>query len=51
MMRNAPTSDSGMAAMGMSTERTEPKDRKITSVTIKSASSSVMTTSLMELFT
>ena len=49
-MRNtAPMSETGMATTGTSTERSEPRKRKITSTTISSVSASVSTTSLMAL--
>ncbi len=51
MIKNAPTRDRGMAIVGMITERTDPKERKITRVTISNASARVITTSLMELLT
>ena len=41
MMAKVPISDSGMATMGMSTERGEPKKAKITSMTMTSASTKV----------
>ena len=43
----APTSESGIATSGMITERMEPRKRKITIMTMMSASMSVSTTSLM----
>ena len=47
-MRNtAPTSEIGMATTGMSTERIEPRNRKITTITIRRVSVSVLSTSLM----
>ena len=49
--RSVPTSDSGMATTGISTERGEPRNTKITRVTISSASIRVFTTSRIELFT
>jgi len=51
MMKKAPMSDSGMAIVGMTTERKEARKRKITSVTMTSASTSVWLTSRIELFT
>ena len=51
MMKNVPTRDSGMAMTGMLTERTEARNRKITAVTISRASTRVVTTSRIELFT
>ncbi len=51
MMPKVPTSDSGIATMGMRTERGEPRKAKITIMTITSASTSVAATSWMELFT
>jgi hypothetical protein len=49
MMKKAPTSDSGMATTGTSTARGLPRNRKITTVTITSASMRVLITSRMEL--
>ena len=46
-----PTSDSGMATVGISTERSEPRNTNTTRVTMTSASTSVRTTSWIELFT
>ena len=46
-----PISDSGMVITGISTERGEPRNAKTTSVTISSASTSVRSTSWIELFT
>ncbi len=47
-MRNtAPMSDTGMATTGTSTERSEPRKRKITTTTMRMVSSSVWTTSSM----
>ena len=51
MMPKVPTSDSGMATMGIKTERGEPKNAKITTMTMTSASTSVVATSRIELFT
>ena len=47
MRKQAPTSESGMATIGMMTERTEPRKRKMTTITITSASTSVCMTSLI----
>ncbi len=44
----APSIDSGMVTTGISTARTEPRHRKITSTTITTASSSVWRTSSIE---
>ena len=38
----APTSESGIATMGMNTERKEPMKRKITTMTINSVSNRVV---------
>ena len=43
--KTAPTSEIGIATTGMSTERTEPRNRKITTITISSVSVSVVSTS------
>ena len=47
MMKNVPISDSGIAISGTMTARKLPRNRKITSVTISSASTSVLITSLI----
>ena len=39
---SAPISDSGIATIGMSTERNEPRNRKMTTMTISSVSISVL---------
>ena len=44
---SAPTSDSGTAMVGISTLRTDPRNRKITTITMISASMIVRTTSLI----
>ena len=41
----APISDTGMATTGTSTVRSDPRNRKITTITMKIVSSSVLTTS------
>ncbi len=46
-----PISDSGMAMTGISTERGEPRNRNTTTVTIISAWTRVLITSLIALFT
>ena len=47
-MRNtAPMSEIGIATSGTSTERNEPRNRKMTIITISSVSISVLTTSWM----
>ena len=51
MIVNVPTSESGIATVGISTERTDPRKAKTTSVTMMSASASVQTTSSIALFT
>ncbi len=51
MIANVPMSDSGIATIGMTTERGEPRNMKMTSITITSASMSVVATSWIELFT
>ena len=48
MMKKVPTSESGMAITGTITARRLPRNRKITTVTMTSASTSVFTTSLIE---
>ncbi len=50
-MKNVPTSDSGMATMGIAVARTLPRNRKMTTVTMTRASASVLMTSRMELRT
>ena len=49
MTKNVPISDSGMATTGITTARGAPRNRKITTVTMISASISVLITSWMEL--
>ena len=44
----APMMDSGMVTIGISTDRKEPRNRKMTTMTMATASSSVFTTSSME---
>ena len=51
MIKNAPTRDKGIATVEMITERADPRDKKITSVTMRSASRSVFMTSRIELST
>ena len=51
MMAKVPISDSGMATTGISTERGEPRKANTTRVTISTASTSVRSTSWMELLT
>ena len=46
----APMSDTGMATTGTSTERSEPRKRKMTITTTSRVSASVFTTSLMALW-
>ena len=48
---SVPTSDSGMAIVGMSDERTEPRNKNTTTVTINSASARLRITSLIALCT
>ncbi len=43
----APISEIGIATMGMITARTEPRNRKITQITMSSVSASVFKTSWM----
>ena len=50
-MVKVPISDSGIAIIGISTERGEPRNTNTTSVTISSASTSVRITSWIELLT
>ena len=45
---NTPIIESGMVTTGISTERTEPRNRKTTTMTITTASARVLTTSSME---
>ena len=49
MTKKAPISDSGIAITGTTTARKLPRNRKMTTVTISSASTSVLMTSLIEL--
>ena len=51
MIVKAPTSDSGIATIGMTTDRSDPRNRNTTRFTITSASTSVRTTSRIALFT
>ena len=44
----APTIESGMVTTGIRTERTEPRKRKMTTMTISTASASVRSTSWIE---
>ena len=44
----APMMDSGMVTIGISTDRKEPRNRKMTTMTMATASISVFTTSSME---
>ena len=48
MTKNVPISDRGIAITGMITARTLPRNRKITTVTISSASTRVFTTSRID---
>ena len=48
MTKNVPISDSGMAITGMMTARRLPRNRKMTTVTMSSDSTSVFTTSGMD---
>jgi hypothetical protein len=43
----APTSEMGMATTGTSTDRAEPRNRKMTTITMSSVSASVCSTSSM----
>ena len=45
MRKTAPISETGMATMGASTDRQEPRNKKITSITIASVSIKVLKTS------
>ena len=47
MRNNAPISEIGIATTGMITERTEPRKRKITTITMSSVPIKVFTTSLI----
>ena len=51
IIAKAPTSESGMATTGITTERGEPRKANTTRVTISTASTRVVTTSWIELFT
>ncbi len=46
--KNVPTSDSGMAMTGMMTARRLPRNRKITTVTMRSDSPNVFRTSTID---
>ncbi len=46
--KTAPTSEMGIATTGMSTDRKEPRKRKITTTTISRVSESVFSTSRIE---
>jgi hypothetical protein len=46
-----PISDKGLAMTGIATDRGDPRKRKTTRVTISNASTRVLTTSWIELFT
>jgi len=48
MMKTAPTSEIGIATTGMSTERPDPRKRKMMTMTISSVSARVFSTSSME---
>ncbi|OIQ68818.1 hypothetical protein GALL_495850 [mine drainage metagenome] len=48
MMKNVPISDSGIATTGTKMALKLPRNRKITTVTITSASTSVLTTSVID---
>ncbi len=45
--KTAPTSEIGIATIGMSTDRSDPRKRKITTMTMMSVSESVVSTSLI----
>ncbi len=45
MRKTAPTSETGIATTGMRTERNEPRNRKMTTMTMRSVSASVLRTS------
>ena len=45
MIVKAPTRDSGIATIGMTTDRSDPRNRNTTILTITSASTSVRATS------
>ena len=47
MRNSAPISEIGIATTGTSTERNEPRNKKITTITMSSVSISVFTTSWM----
>jgi hypothetical protein len=48
MRKAAPMSEIGMATTGMSTDRTEPRKRKMTRTTMSRVSERVFSTSRME---
>ena len=48
---NVPTSESGMATVGMTAERTEPRNKNTTTVTIARASARLRMTSSIALCT
>ena len=47
IMKMAPIMDNGMATTGMMTERTEPRKRKMTTMTMIKASTKALITSSM----
>ena len=47
-MKQTPISDSGMVTIGMSTERNEPRNSRITTTTMATASAMVLNTSSIE---
>ncbi len=47
MMKAAPISEIGMATTGMINDRMEPRNRKMTTITISRVSDRVLSTSLM----
>ena len=47
MRKTAPTNETGIAMIGMSTERKEPRKRKMTTMTIRSVTVRVFKTSLI----
>ena len=48
IITKVPTRDSGMATMGMATERGEPRKAKITQITMASASARLLITSVID---
>ena len=47
MRKTAPTSEMGIATTGMSTDRIEPRNKKMTTMTMSSVPTSVLSTSVI----